>query len=508
MSNLADTHYGKAVIYARVSSKEQEQGGYSIPAQIKLLRGFAQSKHLNVVREYKEAESAKDSGRTKFNEMLQFLSTNSDVRTLLCEKTDRLSRNFTDIGTLDTLMKKSGLVIHLVKENTQLSRDSRSQATFMWGIKAVMAKNYSDNLSEEVIKGMDQKASEGKWPTKPPLGYRRNVTTKLVDIDPEKGPLVRRLFEEYAVGNISLRQLTKFADRIGLRSVNGKKLNKAAVHRILLNVFYTGKFIYKGKMYQDAAHEALVSPELFGKVGGLLRRPAISRTSKRNFAYRGLVKCHRCGCSMTPDMKQHRYVYYRCTEWKGRCKNAVSEAKLAEQFAEAVRQVQIDPEMAEKLAVALHESHEDKVEFRENVLRSLERRRKELNGRLDHAYEDKLDGNITEGFWKRKSAEWNDELISIEAEMQSHREANQNYLELGDMIIELARSAYDLYRSQTDVERRKLLEFLVSKTTYADGTLYVTYRKPFDLLVKGPETIKSGVDETRTRGLLRDRQAF
>lgn len=79
----------KAVLYARVSSKEQEREGYSIPAQCKLMRSYARRQDYEIVREFTDVETAKQSGRTHFTEMIRFLEEHPQVRILLCEKTDR-----------------------------------------------------------------------------------------------------------------------------------------------------------------------------------------------------------------------------------------------------------------------------------------------------------------------------------------------------------------------------------------------------------------------------------
>ena len=86
----------KAVLYARVSSDRQEKEGFSIPAQIKFLKEYANDSDLRIVRQFTEAETAKKSGRTEFNNMLDFLKHNNDVKIVLVEKTDRLYRNFKD----------------------------------------------------------------------------------------------------------------------------------------------------------------------------------------------------------------------------------------------------------------------------------------------------------------------------------------------------------------------------------------------------------------------------
>jgi site-specific DNA recombinase len=157
----------QAVIYARVSSKEQEKEGFSIPAQLKLLRDYAVAQGFVVAQEYVDVETAKQTGRLSFGEMIARLRARSRIRVLLVEKTDRLYRNLKDWVTVDDLEVE----IHLVKEGVVLSRDSRSSEKFMHGIKVLMAKNYIDNLSEEARKGMQEKAEQGIWPTRTPLGY-------------------------------------------------------------------------------------------------------------------------------------------------------------------------------------------------------------------------------------------------------------------------------------------------------------------------------------------------
>ena len=114
----------RVVLYARVSSKDQEKEGFSIPAQLRLLRDYAASKGFVIAEEFTDVETAKASGRTNFNEMLAYLQKHpATCRTILVEKTDRLYRNLKDYATIDEL----GVTIHLVKENQIIGRRSRSR---------------------------------------------------------------------------------------------------------------------------------------------------------------------------------------------------------------------------------------------------------------------------------------------------------------------------------------------------------------------------------------------
>jgi len=93
----------KAIIYVRVSSKEQKQEGYSIPAQKKLLAEYAKANDFDVVKEFEDDETAKSAGRTGFGQMIEYIKENKDVNTILVEKINQLYRNFTNYVTIDNL---------------------------------------------------------------------------------------------------------------------------------------------------------------------------------------------------------------------------------------------------------------------------------------------------------------------------------------------------------------------------------------------------------------------
>src|ERR1700730_1949206 len=194
------------VLYARVSSKDQEREGFSIPAQIELLRSYAREQGITILQEFVESESARESGRTGFGQMLAFLKKNrSRCQTIPVEKTDRLYRNIADYSTVDELR----LTIHFVKENFILSPDSRSSEQFIHGIKVLMARNYSQNLGEETTKGMLQKARSGMYPSCAPAGYRNveGPDQKRIIVPNSDAPTVTRLFQEFATGQYSLKAL-------------------------------------------------------------------------------------------------------------------------------------------------------------------------------------------------------------------------------------------------------------------------------------------------------------
>ena len=151
----------KCVLYCRVSSKEQEETGYSLPSQEKLLREYAQRKGFEVLKVFPVAESASGAKKRKvFAEMMDLIDKNN-VPNLLCEKVDRLTRNFREAIVADDWVEaNSDRQIHFVKQNLVIHKYAKSDEKFRWDIEIVLAKKYISNLSEEVKKGQKEKIAQ------------------------------------------------------------------------------------------------------------------------------------------------------------------------------------------------------------------------------------------------------------------------------------------------------------------------------------------------------------
>lgn len=474
-----------AVIYARVSSKEQADEGFSIPAQLKLLRDYAADRGFEVVQEFVDVETAKQAGRQGFGEMVEFLRRRPrPCRTILVEKTDRLYRNLRDYVTLDEL----DLEIHFVKESFVLSDDSRSTEKFMHGIKVLMAKNYVDNLSEEASKGMLEKAAQGTWPSVAPLGYINIEVSgqRVVVPDPERAPVLRRVFEWYASGTSSLDAVRQRAIEEGLTSRSGGPPAKSTLAHALQNIFYTGSFVWNGKLY-SGKHEPLISLDLYERTQRAFKKDGKpTMRAKHSFPYASLLTCAHCGCSVTAERKKGKYVYYHCTGFRGGCdKPSIREEALEELLGGVVKAIVIDAETAEWIKQALRESHRDEREYHTAQIESLQAEYTRLQRKIDAAYEDKLDKEITEEFWKRMTGEWRAAQLAVLASIEKHQGANQGYFEEGGRILDLASRAYDLWLQQPAEEKRKLLNLLLSNCTFDGETLRATYRKPFCWLAEG-----------------------
>jgi site-specific DNA recombinase len=368
---------------------------------------------------------------------------------------------------------------------------------FMHGIKVLMAKNYIDNLSEEARKGMQEKAEQGIWPTKCPLGYR-NITgpdgKKIIATDPALAPLIVNLFEWYARGDISLKEAARKAHAAGLvYPRSGAKVPVSTIHTILRNRLYTGWFGWNGKLIQGR-HEALISVELWERVQVVLdgRFAKKAKRGKHDFAFSGLIACGKCGCAVVGEIKKQRYVYYHCTGYADKCqgnpatcrRKHLREEAIEAQFTELLGRLRFDDEVLEWVREALHASHADDRREHEGAIKRHQAEHRRLDERIHAMYVDKLDGLVDAAFFERMSNQWREEQNRCLCEIERLQAADRSYLKEGVQLLELARNAQRLFAKQESREKRRLLNFVLSNCTWEDGEVIATLREPFDLLAE------------------------
>jgi site-specific DNA recombinase len=467
-----------AVIYARVSSREQEREGYSIPAQRKLLNEYARVRGFRVQKEFIDVESAKNPGRKEFGSMLRLLQSDPQCRTVLVEKTDRLYRNRTDSIAFEELIESRNVEVHLVKEGRVIAKYSRSQDKFMHDIHVAVAKHYSENLREEVKKGMREKAEQGIYPGRAPFGYKNNTATRDIEVDPQRAPVLSKIFEMYASGQYSLTTL-----REALLKTLGVRINRSYLETILKNPFYIGRFVWQGIEYKGT-HEPLISLELFQRVQDTFAGWNKPKFRKHDFAFAGLLTCAHDGCTVTNELQKGKYVYYRCSHGRGKCDLPyMREEFLSERLGELLKQIYVPETIARTIVDSLDADRNRSERKRQEQMAALKQRLTALRTRMDQLYEDKLDSKITEEFWKHKQAEYADQERTIETALSSlSTPTTSDRVLTVQRIFELANKAHFLYVTRNSAERGQLLKSVLLNCATDGVSLWPTYRKPFDLI--------------------------
>jgi site-specific DNA recombinase len=471
-------------LYARVSSREQEREGYSIPAQRRLLIEYARACGFQIEHEFIDIESAKNTGRKEFGKMLRLLETDQSIRIVLVEKTDRLYRNRVDSLAFEELIEKRGVKVHLVKESRVIEKESRSQDKFMHDIHVAVAKNYVENLRDEVRKGMREKAEQGIYPGRAPFGYRNNRLTRSVDVDETRAPVLKRMFELYASGTHSLTTLRK-----AIFEEAGGRINRAYLETVLKSPFYIGRFVWRGVIY-EGKHSPLVSHDLFQRVQDAFAGRNKPKYRKHEFAFSGLLRCSHDGCTVTTELQKGRYIYYRCSHGRGKCALPyMREQDVAIRLGELLKGISIPERVADQIVGALRSDLDRSEQERQKGLAALHQRLASVRTRMDQIYEDKLDGKISEEFWNRKHGECREQERVLQVQIsRSGEPITSAHVLTVQRVFELAKSAYSLYLTRNPAEQGELLKSVLLNCSTDGVSLWPVYRKPFDLIFQRAKT--------------------
>src|SRR3990170_6314225 len=233
----------KYFLYARKSTEDDDHQIMSIEAQLFELREYAERERIEIVKVFTEAKSAKKPGRDEFAKMIEYIEASSEPLGILAWPPDRLARNSVD----------GGKIIYLVDINKiaslrfpQFWFEPTPQGKFMLQVAFGQSKYFSDNLVENVKRGIRQKIRRGEWLTLAPFGYVNNYKTKNIEPDKVKSRVIRKAFDEYAKGSHTLVSLAEFLAEHGLTQKKGTPLAKVSVVKMLTNRAYLGFVKYHG----------------------------------------------------------------------------------------------------------------------------------------------------------------------------------------------------------------------------------------------------------------------
>jgi site-specific DNA recombinase len=478
----------KSVLWARVSTKEQAEEGYSLDAQVKLMKDYADRRDLVISRRFIVPESASGKQeRKEFIQMLEYLKQHPEIKVVICEKVDRISRNFKDATKLDDwLNEDEERKIHFVKQSLIIHKNAKSHEKFQWDIYLVLARQYSNNLSEETRKGLDEKADQRLYPGNQKRGYMTigEIGHKIWIIDDSpssEAHFIKKAFEMYDTGEFTVSTLGKALFLEGWKAKSGRAINKSEMHKLLTDCFYCGEFIWHGKHFKEAKHPPLISKELFYRVQDRLRRKLTGKYRKHDFLFKDLT-CGECKRSIVGDLRKG-HVYYHCTRTQNKY---IREEEVEKQVVELFEGLEIrNTRTVEWIRKALKESHSSESTYHNDALADLNRQYTLVQNRLDSLYDDKLDGKITQETYNKNFERYSKELDNILSALEKHKKANVSYFDLGLKIFELSQKARQIYENAKDPEaKRSLLGFVFSNLLLKDKILVPVYKNAFQIVAE------------------------
>jgi DNA invertase Pin-like site-specific DNA recombinase/predicted transcriptional regulator len=468
----------KYIAYCRKSTDEPERQILSIEAQIAEVKEFAQRENLDIVDFIVESRTARKPGRPEFQKVLQMLESGK-ASGIIAWHPDRLARNSIDGDQLIYLLD-TGKLLDLKFPTFWF--DNTPQGKFMLNIAFGQSKYYIDNLSENVKRGLRQKVRRGEQSGVAITGYLNDKVNHKIIPDPERFSLVRKMFELYATGEYSLKDLRNKMTSLGLISRNGKVFTISNIQMFLKNPFYYGAFIFNGELHQGS-HKPAIAKKLFDKCQEMMAQKAHkTKRGQIEYVFRSLLKCGECGCSITSEThKGHNY--YRCTKKKQNCSQKyIREELLAEQISNLIQKVSLPSAWTKKMIAKLDKEKEENVQAGMAFAQNLKSQIAELNEKLDKLLDNQLDGVISTEEYAAKKQKILNQKIEISEKLKDFERKGNCWLELCRNFILTANQAQIAALQGNFSEKKNFLKKIGSNPLLRERVVFVEYKNPWKLL--------------------------
>ena len=477
------TDKSATVILARVSSKSQEDEGYSLDSQVKLLQGYCLNNNLRAIKVYKIAETAsKEQSRKVFNELLTYIIENN-IYNLAVEKTDRLTRNLKDAVAIDDWLQADGdRMLHAVKENIKLHRDSKSDVKFMWNIHLAVAKKYTDNLREEAMKGWAEKLAQGWLPSRPPIGYMTAIQNgKRIHVpDPKKAPFVINAFELYIKPGGTIESVWTLLKDLGVTTYNGRPLTRSSTHLLLCNPYYMGIIKFDGETYAGS-QTPLISKQLFRAVQAKMHSGKSSKRQTHDVVLKNILKCSYCGKVIT--WEKHKGHYY------GTCHHLTPYCKQNKYLREDAAQDVLVEKMGDLISPSkavvdwlicrLEADFRDNTDQTEEYKQTIKTRLSRLEKMDEMLYDDKLANEISKERYESKHASILEQINQLKDELLIASSTSLEKHQQAVNLLKITQTAKDEYLSEnlTNEQKRTILAELFESVEYTDSSISVKFTK-------------------------------
>jgi site-specific DNA recombinase len=494
----------RVAIYARVSTTEQAEEGYSIDEQVRLLKEWCNLHGYIVYKEYVDRGISGKSihGRAALQQLLND-AKNKEFDIVLVWKINRLSRNILDLLKIVNIFEQKNIVLRSYSEKYETETP---QGKLQFHLMAAIAEFERGNIAENVKMGMLARAKEGSWNGGQVLGYdsvavpienKGRKTTKLV-INEKEAQTVRRIFELYIQGH-GYKSIVNKINKEGHRSKKGNYFSISTIKTILTNPIYIGYIRYNVRrnwgekrrndinpdpVIEKGQHEPIISKDTWEKAQAILasrsRKP--NRIHSGEYPLTGILKCPVCGAGMVlgrttnrnKDGSKRVLEYYVCGEWKSKgtavCNSNGVRTDYADHFViSKIAELANSDKLIKDLVARINSG-------KKNSIQPLQKEYQLLKKSLDaiQSRKDKIMGLYEEGAIEKEDLlerlqKLNEEkrlteerLAPLELELNrcTHKEVTYN------MIKNVMNNFVSSYKESITVEQKKqLLHLLIKQIT-------------------------------------------
>ena len=445
------------LIYSRVSSQEQAEKGRSIDDQVKICEKFAKDNNDHISGVFKDAgKSGTSMNRPALQDLLIRCREDKSINAILVQDTDRISRSTSDHLQIKAILKKHG--VQLISTSQPMMSGDSPESQFVDLVISGINQFQSQITARKTSKVMEQKALEGWKPGPPRIGFKNETVDgkNIIVQDKERAPYIKKIFEMYATGTVSLDQIRVELNSKGFRTKSGLPISKSLVASILHDQFYTGALPYKGNILRGK-HSPIVSEELFDRCQQLMaqRNHFATRDRKHKYLLRGFLFCGQCGSRIFAEKHVKatgaEFDYYFCQKCS-KSYNAIR--KIEKQVETAFKKIKFSESLINKIMIRaksiLDETH-DGVDFERKILQSRQSKLETRRNALETGY---LDGVFNKESFKRQRDKIDEEIFQLEQAISKLKKDRSENIIIFERLLSLSKNIYKDY-FKADVQSKK-----------------------------------------------------
>jgi DNA invertase Pin-like site-specific DNA recombinase/exonuclease VII small subunit len=507
----------KAALYVRVSSEKQDTD-LSISAQLRALREYAQRNNYLIVREFvDEAETGRTTARPAFREMISLARRpQKPFDLILIWKYSRFARSREDSIVYKAMLRKSGIQVISITEPL----DHTPTGRLLEAMIESLDEFYSDNLGEEVTRGMRESASRGFYlSAKAPYGYHKvrvrdgNKERTKLEVDSYQAGIVRLIFGS-VLGGKGLAEIAKELNGKGIGGPRGKGWGKTGIYSILTNEAYVGKLIWGHSSKRgmepirvENAWPFIVDKETFAKVQAQLKERAPSQVHPKRatsrFLLSGLARCGYCGKALIgQDAKSGQFSYYVCgtllKKGAGSCPaHYLNAAKFEGLVVDKIKEHILTSDNLTRLVELVNEEMDSASRSYQEELDAISDELTSITQRLERLYDALETGKMALNDLAPRIHQLRDRQEKLQArEAQIENLLSDRRVELADPVIvkHYVDDLRNLLNESSLSERRAFVRSFVKEVKVTGDEVLLTYTMP--LLPRGTSEEKVGVLST------------
>lgn len=493
-----------AAIYARVSTTEQADEGYSIDEQIRVLREYCKREGYIIFDEYVDRGISGKSikGRPAIRQLLQD-ADEKKFDLVLVWKMNRLARNSVDLMNMVEVFNRKNIVFRSYTENYETETPA---GKLQFQMLAAIAEYERNNIAENVKMGMLARAKEGKWNGGHVLGYdvveieganKKRKNTGLV-INEREASIIRKIFHLYTTGN-GYKSIANQINKAGYRTKLGKTFSLNAIKTIVTNPVYAGYIRYNVRrdwnekrrnhinpkpIIVKGEHQSIISEEVWRIAQEVYK----TRTCKPNrvhdgeFPLTGIMRCPKCNAGMVIGRTTNKLKdgikkvleYYVCGAWKNKGTVACNSYAVRTDYADPhvlnkIEELMTSDKLIQQLVNSINYKQESLIapiqrEYQQYVhdLAILEKKQSNL---LD-AY---MEETISKGIYQMKVrsieeqiSSLNELLTPLKEQLSSNVSSEVTFAQIKNVLQNFQKA---FQQSLTREQRKRLLHLLIHQIT-------------------------------------------